>query len=299
MRLTEVTDEELLHHGGMACPGCGAYLGLRLALKALGKNTILFNVTGCIATTLIMGVTKIPMIHTLFENGPAIASGVDYGLTATGKREGINLLVYAGDGGTADIGLQSLSGAIERGHNFVYICYDNESYMNTGGQRSGTTPFGAITTTTPEGKKIKGETRPIQLRKDMVEIVAAHGTPYVASASIAYPLDFMEKVKKAAETEGPAYIHLFATCPTGWGADPAKTIEIARLAVQTGMINLFEIIDGERKITVRIRKRKPVEEYLKLQRRFKPLLEDKEALKALQDFVDRKCERLGLDAQEG
>ncbi len=295
MKLADVTTEEYLHHGGMACPGCGAYLGLRLALKALGKNTILFNVTGCIATTLIMGVTKIPYIHTLFENGPAIASGTDFGLRILGKREGVNLLVYAGDGGTADIGLQSLSGAIERGHDFIYICYDNESYMNTGGQRSGTTPLGAITTTTPVGKKISGETRPLELKKDMLEIVAAHGTPYVASASIAYPMDFMDKVKRAAETKGPAYIHLFATCPTGWGADPSKTIEIARLAVQTGLVNLFEIINGERRITVKVRSRKPVTEYLKHQRRFKHVLENPDLINALQEYVDKKCARLGID----
>jgi pyruvate ferredoxin oxidoreductase beta subunit len=222
----------------------------------------------------------------LFENGPAVISGIDSALKVMGKREGINLLVAAGDGGTADIGIASLSGAIERNQNFIYICFDNESYMNTGGQRSGTTPFGARTSTTPVGNVVQGEERMPELKKNMVEIVAAHGTPYVASTSVGYPLDLMERVKKAMAIQGPSYIHCHTPCPPGWGIDTKDVIKVAKLAVQTGFVRLFEIEGGKRRITKKIAKLKPVEEYLKYQARYKHILEDEEKLTKIRENIN-------------
>ena len=262
IKIKDLPDDEMLYHGSPGCPGCGAYLGLKLALKVLGPKTIVVNSTGCVTACTMFGNTKVPFFHPLFNNVAAIASGIDTALDIKGKREGVNVLVYSGDGGTADIGLQALSGAVERGHNFLYICYDNESYMNTGGQRSSTTPFAASTSTTPAGKKSIGESRPFARRKDMVRIMEAHGAPYVASASIGYSFDFMDKVKKAASIEGPTYIHLHATCPTGWGVDPKYTIEVARLAVQCGMVILREIENGSQRITVIPKELLDVVEYL-------------------------------------
>jgi pyruvate ferredoxin oxidoreductase beta subunit len=291
VKLKDLTDEELLHQGSNACAGCGAYLGLRLALKALGKNTIIVNPTGCISACTMLGETKVPFFHPLFGNGGSIVSGMDAGLKAIGKRKGKNLLVFGGDGGTADIGLQALSGAIERGHDFIFICYDNESYMNTGGQRSGTTPFGAVTSTTPLGKKVQGESRPHNYRKDLPEIIRAHGAPYVATASIAYPLDYIKKVNTAAAIEGPAYIHLYASCPPGWGVEPRHSITVARLAVETGFFPLYEIKDGRKTTTVKVGKRKDIKEYLQIQRRFRHLLQNQGALKSFKEIVERNMSR--------
>lgn len=287
LKLKELNDEEQLYHGSNACPGCGAYLGLRMALKALGKNTILINPTGCISACTMMGETKVPFFHPLFGNGGAIAAGMDSGLRMIGKRADKNILVYGGDGGTADIGLQALSGAVERGHDFIFICYDNESYMNTGGQRSSTTPFGALTSTTPMGKVARGESRSPQFRKNMPEIMLAHRAPYVATASIAYPLDYIQKVQKAAEIKGPAYIHLYASCPPGWGVETSHSIKVARLAVETGFFPLYEIVDGEKTFTVKIRKKKDIAEYLNIQRRFRYLAKDREFLKLMNEEVRR------------
>jgi pyruvate ferredoxin oxidoreductase beta subunit len=213
----------------------------------------------------------------LFNNVAAVAGGIDVGLDVRKKRDGVNVLVYSGDGGTADIGLQALSGAVERGHDFVYICYDNESYMNTGGQRSGTTPFAASTSTTPAGKKSLGEARPFDRRKDMVEIIKAHRAPYVASASIGYPFNYMGKVKKAASIRGSSYIHLHAPCPTGWGMDSKYTVEVARLAVQCSLVVLRESENGVQRVTFVPKERIDVTEYLKYQRRFRHIKDDEEA----------------------
>lgn len=201
---------------------------------------------------------EIPWMHVAFENAGAVASGVESALRIQGKDD-VNVVAFGGDGGTVDIGLQSLSGAMERGHNLTYICYDNEAYMNTGIQRSGATPYGASTTTSPNGSGSFGEDKP---KKDMPMIMAAHGIPYVATASIAYPEDFVNKVKKAAEIKGPAYIHLHQPCTTGWGFASEKTIEMGRLAVETGSWILYEVENGEFNITYRPDERKPVKEYL-------------------------------------
>jgi pyruvate ferredoxin oxidoreductase beta subunit len=292
VKLTEVPVVEHLSPGNLACSGCPETLAFRHVLKALGPNTIVINATGCLAVVTQMAVPKVPHFHVLLENAPAVISGIDGALEAMGKREGVNLLAVAGDGATADIGLSSLSSAIERGQDFIYVCLDNECYMNTGGQRSGTTPHGARTSTTPVGKLTKGETRPPALRKDMVEIMAAHRMPYIASTSVAYPLDLIERVQKAAQVRGPSYIHCHSPCPTGWGMQAQDTINAARLAVETGSVVLYEIEDGLRRVTRRVHRRKPVEAYLKLQSRFRHIVDDPQALAEMQAQVDRSHEEL-------
>jgi len=293
MKLKELTDEEYLSYGSVSCAGCGALLALRLALKVLGPKTILVNPTGCAAVIMQMAVPKVPYLHPLFENGPAVVSGIDSALKIMDKREGTNLLCMAGDGGTADIGLGALSGAVERNHRFIYICYDNEAYMNTGTQRSGTTPLFASTTTTPVGKMIRGEDRPMELVKDVGEMLIAQNCPYVAAASIAYPLDFMEKVKNASEVRGPSYIHVHSACPAGWKAEPKEGVEICRLAVQTGFVVLYEAVNGDKKYNHVPKKRKKVDEYLKPQGRFRHMKEDE--IKRIQDYIDAKFKKLGLE----
>ncbi|NLU04428.1 pyruvate ferredoxin oxidoreductase beta subunit [Methanothermobacter defluvii] len=287
----KLPEEEFLAPGHRGCAGCGATVGVRLALKVLGKNTVAVSSTGClevITTPYPETAWRIPWIHVAFENAAAVASGVERALKAKG-RDDVNVVAFAGDGGTADIGLQALSGAMERGHNIIYICYDNEAYMNTGIQRSASTPYGASTTTSPHGKESFGEDRP---KKNMPLIMAAHGVPYVATASISYPEDFMEKVRKAKETDGPAYIHLHQPCTTGWGFDPAKTVELGRLAVETGSWILYEIEDGDFRVTYRPVQRKPVEEYLNAQKRFRHLTEEQKA--RIQEYVDSVCQELRI-----
>jgi pyruvate ferredoxin oxidoreductase beta subunit len=187
------------------------------------------------------------------------------------KDRGVKFVGFGGDGATADIGLQPLSGAMERGHDFLYCCFDNEAYMNTGIQRSSSTPYGAWTTTAPVSKKSIGQTT---WKKNLPEIVAAHRIPYVATACPSYPLDLMEKVKRGVEMKGPAYIHILSVCPTGWRSSPDQTIEIGRLAVETGVFPLYEVINGEYRLSVDIPKLKPVKEYMKHQRRFRHLTDD-------------------------
>jgi pyruvate ferredoxin oxidoreductase beta subunit len=282
----EIPEKEFLAPGHRACAGCGATIGVRLALKMLGENTVAISATGClevITTPYPETSWEIPWMHVAFENAAAVASGVESALKSQGKTD-TTVVVFGGDGGTADIGLQALSGAMERGHNLIYICYDNEAYMNTGIQRSGSTPYGASTTTSPHGKESFGEDRP---KKNMPMIMAAHGIPYIATASISYPEDFMKKVKKASEIEGPAYIHLQQPCTTGWGYSPEKTIELGRLAVETGSWILYEIEEGEFKITYRPLQRRAVKEYLNAQKRFKHLTDlEKERI---QSHVDAIC----------
>lgn len=287
----KLPEEELLAPGHRGCAGCGATIGVRLALKALGRNTVAISATGClevITTPFPETAWEIPWIHVAFENAGAVASGVESALKSQGKTD-VNVVAFAGDGGTADIGMQALSGAMERGHNLIYICYDNEAYMNTGIQRSASTPYGASTTTSPHGKESFGENRP---KKNMPLIIAAHGVPYVATASISYPEDFMKKVKKASEIEGPAYIHLNQPCTTGWGYDPSKTIELGRLAVETGSWALYEIENGEFKLTYKPQDRKPMNEFLNAQKRFKHLADEEK--EKIQEFVDNQCAELGI-----
>lgn len=287
----KIPEEELLSPGHRGCAGCGASIGVRLALKVLGRNTVAISATGCLevmTTPYPETAWEIPWIHVAFENAGAVASGVESALKMQGK-EDTNVIAFAGDGGTVDIGLQSLSGAMERGHNFIYLCYDNEAYMNTGVQRSSATPYGATTTTSPKGKGSFGEDKP---KKNLPLIMAAHGVPYVATASIAYPDDFMRKVKKASEVNGPSYIHLNQPCTTGWGYDPSKTIEMGRLAVESGSWNLYEIENGEFKLSYKPTERIPVKDYLSAQKRFKHL-QDPE-IEEIQRYVDVKCKELGI-----
>jgi pyruvate ferredoxin oxidoreductase beta subunit len=257
--------DSLVSHGVSTCAGCGLELALRHILEVLGGDTVIVIPPGCAALFSGFGeetALRIPGIQGNLENAAALAAGIRAGFEVQG-REGTTVLALAGDGATVDIGLQALSGVFERGDRVLYVCYDNEAYMNTGIQGSGSTPLGARTTTTPGGKD--------RSRKDMVAIAAAHRIPFVASASVGYIKDLRKKVEKAQEAAGPSYIHVHAPCPTGWFYDPARTIEVARLAVQTGLWPLYEIEDGRKRITVKVSGLRPVEEYLRLQGRFNHL----------------------------
>lgn len=290
-----VTKEEYFAPGHRACIGCGEALAVRLAGKALGPNVIIAEATGCmeiVSSPLPWTSWRVPWIHTLFENTAAVASGVESGLKAMARKKGlaaqeVTVVAMAGDGGTSDIGLQALSGALERGHNFLYLCFDNEAYMNTGIQRSSSTPYGASTTTSPAGKMSIGQ---VTWKKNMPAIVAAHNIPYVATACPSYPFDLMAKVAKGAATQGPAYVHILNICPVGWRCRPELTIKLGRLAVQTGVFPLYEVEDGRYKLSVRPSKLKPVTDYMKLQGRFRHLSE--ETITEIQDRVDREYTKL-------
>lgn len=255
--------------GHRACIGCAEALAVRLACKAIGDNVIISNATGCmeiVSSQLPTTAWRVPWIHTLFENTAATASGVEAALKALerkGKRavKGTKVVAMAGDGGTSDIGLQALSGAMERYHDFVYICFDNEAYMNTGIQRSSQTPSMAWTTTSLKGKE--------QTKKDLPAIMAAHGIPYVATATVGFYEDLTRKLIRARDM-GPGfkYIHVLSPCAPGWRFSENKAIELSRLAVETGLWILYEVDRGKTKITYRPKKLKPVEAYLSLQGRF-------------------------------
>jgi len=290
-----ITEEENFVSGHRACIGCGEALAMRLACKALGNNVIIVNATGCmeiIASQLPYTSWRVPWIHTLFENTAAVASGIEAGLKVM-TRKGRQLLpdtkvvALAGDGGTSDIGLQALSGALERGHNFTYICFDNEAYMNTGIQRSSSTPYGASTTTSPAGKVSIGQ---ITWKKNMPAIAAAHNIPYVATACPSYPFDLMAKVSKAVAINGPSYLHVLSVCPTGWRCPAELTIRIGRLAVQTGIFPLYEVENGEYKLSLDLLELRPVTDYLKQQGRFRHLSED--VINEIQQRVSKEYSNL-------
>jgi pyruvate ferredoxin oxidoreductase beta subunit len=293
----KVTDQEYLNLGNLACAGCSMILGVRHALKGLGENTIIVNVTSCSTVAMQRGVTKLAYIHSLFENGASVASGIDSGLEIMGKRDNTNILVIAGDGSTVDIGLGAISAAVERGHRFIYMCYDNESYMNTGGQRSGSTPFGTATSPTPVGTLIKGENRPQELVRDVGEMLIAQGCSYVSKTSVAYPLDIIKKFKRASTIEGTSFITVHSPCPTGWGFDPSDTIKVAKMALRTGFVVMFEYENGRRTLQKIPSKKLPVRDYLRMQRRFGHLLDDQEAIDQIQKAVDSKFEKLVADAK--
>jgi pyruvate ferredoxin oxidoreductase beta subunit len=294
-----ITTKEFLAEGHNFCLGCGEALAIRLALKALGENVIVAMATGCAevcTTPLPVTSWRVPWIHTLFENVGAEISGIEAGLKALMRKgkipdRSITCVGMAGDGGTSDIGLQALSGAFERNHDFLYICLDNEAYMNTGIQRSSATPYGASTTTAPAGKVSIGQTTQ---KKNMPEIAVAHNIPYVATACPSYPLDLMRKVKEGADVKGPAYVHILSVCPTGWRSAPERTIEIGRLAVQTGIFPLYEVKNGQYKLNVDPPKLRPVEEYLKTQGRFRHLLDDEIA--KIQEHVNEEYAKLKAKA---
>jgi len=288
-------EKSLLAPGHRACAGCAMPTTIRLVLDAAGPNTIVVSPTSCLEVTTTPfpeSAWCVPWIHSLFENAAAVASGVEVML----KRRHLdtNLVIIGGDGSTFDIGMGSNSGMFERGHKMLYVCYDNEAYMNTGIQRSGATPYDASTTTSPAGSQSFGNRRP---KKDMPAILAAHGSPYVATASIAYPADLVQKVEKAIATKGPCYVQVHVPCCTGWGFEGDQTIAIAKLAIETGLWANFEMVDG--KVT-KVKKvvRKPVEEYLKTQKRFRHLFKPKRQdaeIALIQAMADRNAEKYGLD----
>lgn len=287
--IKELSKEEHFLKGHIACAGCGLAIGLRLLFKALGRKVIMVVPACC--SSVIPGPYPftsfaVPVQNIMFEATGAAASGVAAALHNKGIRD-VTVVGWAGDGGTFDIGVQALSGAAERGTNFIYICYDNEAYGNTGMQRSGATPYGAWTTTTPTGKK--------ERKKDILFIMASHRIPYAATACPSYPIDFIQKLRKAKEIEGTKFIHLLAPCPTGWRYDTSKTVEIGRLAVRTGMWALLEIENGKFKLNppsdrlVDKARRKPVREYLVLQDRFRTLKGDD--TEKIQSWIDEDWER--------
>ena len=261
---------DLMMPGLLSCQGCGTALAMKLALKALGERTVVVIPACC--WSIIIGVyphstLRVPVIHVPFETAAVAASGVRAGLDIRGESN-VTVMAWAGDGGTFDIGLQSLSGAAERNEDILYACYDNEAYMNTGIQRSSATPVGAWTTTTPTGS-LKQEPK-----KDIVSILLAHGIPYIATASVAYPDDFVNKFKKAKEIKGTRFIHILSPCPPGWRIDSSKSIKVARMATQSRIFPLFEVEAGRLSITVKPEKTLPVRDYLMSQGRFSQMSED-------------------------
>jgi len=297
---------ELLMPGHRACAGCGPAIAYRQILKATRGPTIATNATGCmeVVTTIYPYTSwRIPWIHTAFENVAANAAGIETALKVMKKKgqikqDHIDVIAFAGDGGTYDIGIQALSGAAERGHDFLYVLYDNEAYMNTGIQRSGGTPHGAWTTTSPAGRVIPGKP---EYKKPIADIMVAHAIPYVATASPAYWRDLIMKTRRGLEANGPAFLHALAPCPRGWRYDTSKTIEIARLAVETCVFPLWEAVNGEytlsppsKVIALKPERQKPVKEYLKAQGRFRHLFtpEFEHVIDEIQDIINKRWKLL-------
>ncbi len=289
--MTEIPKEEMLLKCPSTCAGCGSLLALRYILKAAGKDTVLVIPACC--NSVIQGVYPymlhtIPVYNIAFAAAAACASGMSEAFRAAGKKT--NVIVYAGDGGTADIGIQALSGALERGEDFLYICYDNEAYGNTGMQRSGATPLGAITTTTPNGKTVN--------KKDLDRIIEAHNLPYQATACASYPADIYQKVKKALAIPGPKFIHILAPCPPGWRTPSEKTVEIGKMAVKSGIWVLWEKEYDKFTISApsraAMRKPVPVIDYLKAQGRFRKV-DDATAAK-IQASVDKNLKKVAAEA---
>lgn len=300
--LRQAPKEEYYVPGHRTCAGCGPALTYRLVAKAAGPNTIFVGPTGCMYvanTSYGCGPWRVPWIHAQITNGGAVGAGIEAAYKALlrkGKKAGEppNVIVMAGDGGAADIGLQALSAAMYRAHRILFICYDNESYANTGIQVSPTTPWGAWTTFTPSGPVVPEGKR--LWPKDLPKLVAA-GHPavtYLATSSLAYPLDLMNKVRRGLAAGGPAFLHVHAPCPKGWIFPPSQTVEIGKLAVETGMWQLYEVKDHRFRLTHRVERRKPVEDYLKLQGRFSHLAP--EHIQKIQAWVDARAEEVGIPA---
>ena len=329
MRIRSIRDlpsEEFFAPGHTMCAGCGAAIAIRWIMKLAGRNTVIVNATGCVeVTTTLYPYTSwtTPYIHSLFENSPAVASGIERALSVLARKgklkrekkdgkkrnsekkngegdntvlsENTKVIVIAGDGGTYDIGLQSLSGMLERGHKILYVLYDNEAYMNTGIQRSGSTPQYAWTTTTPVGKKSHGKP---EKKKDIMKIVLAHRIPYAATCSIHQIVDLAKKFEKAVRylEEGPTFLHVLAPCVPGWRYPESKTVEIARLAVETGYFPLYEWEKGKMKLSPASERlldksrRRPVRDFLRAQGRFSHL-EDSE-IEEIQNEIDSMWEEI-------
>jgi pyruvate ferredoxin oxidoreductase beta subunit len=297
-----INSREAIVPGHRACQGCAEVLAVRYVLKALGRNTVIANATGCmeiISSAFPSTAWEVPWIHVAFENAAAVASGVEAGLKVLMRKgripkKPVKVVAMAGDGGTSDIGLQALSGALERGHDMIYCCFDNEAYMNTGIQRSSSTPFGAMTTTSPPGKASFGQ---MTWKKNMAAIAAAHGIPYVATACSSYPFDLMEKVGKAKAIQGPSYLHILSICPTGWRIPSDLAIRYGRLAVETGVFPLYEVERGKYRMTIDFPKLRPVKDYLQGQGRFRHLTPD--LIEKIQERVTREYVALKGKAEMG
>ena len=297
--LKELAKQKQLFTGGhRGCAGCGAVIIAKQVLMAAGPDTVVASATGClevVSTIYPYTSWNVPFLHSAFENSGATISGIE-ALYKSWVRQGkinkkINFIAFGGDGGTYDIGLQSLSGAVERGHNILYVCYNNEAYMNTGVQRSGATPKGADTTTAPVGKVKKGKE---QYRKDLTAIMIAHSIPYAAQSIAGNWRDLTSKVEKALSIEGPKFINVFQPCRLGWGFEPELTCELGRIAADTCTWPLYEVVDGQYRITYKPKEKKPVAEWIKLQGRFRHLLkpENKGLLDEIQASTDKNWERL-------
>lgn len=282
----QIPGEEFLDSGHLACPGCGASLAMRYALKALGKRTMVVIPACCwsiIAGPFPQSSLAVPLFHTAFETAAAVASGIKAALEARGDEE-TTVLAWAGDGGTFDIGIQALSGAAERNDDIIYICYDNEAYMNTGIQRSSATPWGAWTTTTPSKTPKRRE------KKNIMEIMAGHRIPYAATAAVSYPIDFIEKVKKAKGIHGTKFIHLLSPCPPGWKSADEESIMLTRMAVQSRIFPLYEIENGVKYRISMKHEGIPIHDYIRRQGRFRHLSD--EEIEGIQERVNEEWDRL-------
>jgi pyruvate ferredoxin oxidoreductase beta subunit len=302
---TKLTPKELavrgdrLAPGHRLCAGCGASIVVRQMLAAIDEPVVIGNATGCleVATTIYPYTAwRVPWIHNAFENAASTVSGVEAAyrsLVRQGKipEQNVKFIAYGGDGGTYDIGIQALSGAMERGHQMLYVCYDNGAYMNTGIQRSSATPYGAHTTTSPAGKVVPGKT---QFRKDLAAIMAGHNIPYVAQAAPSQWRDLMQKTRKAVSCGGPAFMNVLASCNRGWRHDTDQTIQLTQLAVDTCWWPLFEVENGAWRLTYKPKQKTPVVEWLKTQGRFRHLFKPENAhmIDEMQAEVDRRWTRL-------
>jgi pyruvate ferredoxin oxidoreductase beta subunit len=299
LRLKELSKkEDLFTYGHRMCAGCGAPIIVKMILMASEYPLVASNATGCLEVSSCISeftAWKIPWIHTAFENAAATISGVETMYRAWKKQgkidKDVKFIAFGGDGGTYDIGFQSLSGAMERGHDIVYVCYDNGAYMNTGIQRSSATPLGANTTTCPAGSVVPGKP---QQRKDLTRIMAAHNIPYAAQASPGNYMDLMKKARKAIAVDGPAFLNVLSPCNRGWRSRTDDAIQLSKLAVETCYWPLYEIEDGVLKITVKPKEKKPVTDFIKPQGRFKHLFspENEGVLNRFKEGIDREWERL-------
>ena len=292
-----LTEEEFVYPGNRACSGCTLSILYRIGLKALGRDCIFVVPPSCL--TVMQGLypisaTQMPVLNGTFASTAAIATGVRAAVKRLGKKT--QVVAWAGDGGTSDIGIQALSGALERNEDIIYICYDNEAYMNTGVQRSGTTPQGGLTTTTPyEGKK--------ENSKNVPDIVAAHNPAYIATCSASYPLDFHDKLLKAKEIRGLKYIHIQTPCPPGWGCEERMTVKIGKMAIECGLFDLYEIEGDQKKLSeptaklLRKEKLRPVQDYLNMQTRFRAI--SGEQIVAMQQRIDLKWEKYRQEFKSG
>jgi len=284
---------KLFTPGHTACAGCGQALAIQHVTKALGSDVIIVNATGCsevYSSKWDESAWGQPWVHSVFENAAGVATGILAALRQRGNKT-TKVVAQGGDGATFDIGFGLISGMWERGDDILYICYDNEAYMNTGVQGSGATPHGAGTTTTPAGRAIPGNR---QFKKDMISIALAHGLKYVAATTSGFPLDIEQKVKKALTFPGPTYLQILTPCVPGWGHESDMAIDLGKLAVQTGLYPVLEFENGILVNKMKINKPKPVTEYLKHQKRFKHILENKEELAVIKEVARRNVERYGL-----